>query len=370
MANAYTEATGTPIEMVTVPDADFKQKMGTLAPAGEGPDVYGPIAHDWIGEFAIQGIAAEIPGDLIDGQNDILAVAIEAATVEGTLSALPIFVESVALIYNVDMVPTAPTTWEELVTMATELTAGDVYGFGFPLLEQYHEGGFYHAFGSYIFGYADGQFDVEDIGLNNEGGVTAAKFLRDMFHTQQPPMPQVAIDRTNMHVQQEGMMEAKQIAMTINGPWREAPLTAAQINYGVAKLPTLPGGETMRPFLGVQCWAASTHSQKLEAALDFISFATGTNSVVEQYKGFIKAPVRQSALDSAEVQANPHMATWTEQAADGVPMPNIPEMSQVWVPWGDAIDAIIPPNAADEEVQSLLDGAAEQIKSNIEEARL
>ncbi|MGH2530985.1 MAG: sugar ABC transporter substrate-binding protein [Thermomicrobiales bacterium] len=370
MANAYTEATGTPIEMVTVPDADFKQKMGTLAPAGEGPDVYGPIAHDWIGEFAIQGIAAEIPEELIEGRDDFIPVAFEAATVEGTLAALPLFVESVGLIYNIDMVPTPPATWEELVTMATELTAGDVYGFGFPLLEQYHEGAFYHGFGSYIFQYAEGEFDIDDIGLNNEGGVTAAKFLRDMFHMQQPPLPPVAVDRTNMHVQQEGMMEASQIAMTINGPWREAPLTAAEINYGVAKLPTLPGGDPMRPFLGVQCWAASSHSQNLEAALDFISFATGTNSVVEQFKGFVKAPVRQSALGSEEVQANANMAVWTEQAADGVPMPNIPEMSQVWTPWGDAIDAIIPPNASDEDVQRFLDGAAEQIAEKIEESRL
>ncbi|MES4785057.1 MAG: maltose ABC transporter substrate-binding protein, partial [Nitrospiraceae bacterium] len=85
--------------------------------------------------------------------------------------------ESVALIHNKDLVPTPPTTWDELVSIATELTTGDVYGFAFPLLEQYHEGAFFMGFGSYIFRYENGTFDTEDIGLNNEGGVTAAKFL-------------------------------------------------------------------------------------------------------------------------------------------------------------------------------------------------
>src|SRR5262249_6939004 len=155
----------------------------------------------------------------------------------------------------------------------------------------------------------------------------------------------------------EGMMESKQLAMTINGPWREAPLTKAGINYAVAKLPTLPGGQPMRPFLGVQVWAANAYSKNKDAALDFIAYATGTNAVVEQYQGFIKAPVRQSAAASPVVTANPNIPVWSAQAADGVPMPNIPEMTNVWKPWGDAMDGIIPKNAPDDQVKTLLDDA-------------
>jgi arabinogalactan oligomer / maltooligosaccharide transport system substrate-binding protein len=368
VTQAYTAAIGTPVELVTVPDADFKNKMGLSAPNGQGPDVFGPIAHDWIGEFAVQGIAAEIPEGLTEGADDIIQVAWDAANVEGKIYGVPIFVESVALIYNKDMVATPPTTWEELVTTATELTAGDVYGFGFPLLEQYHEGGFFNGLGGYVFSYEDGQFDIDDVGLNNEGGVAAAKLLRDMYHTQKPPMPAVAIDRANMHKAQEGMMESKQLAMTINGPWRESPLTKAGINYGVAKLPVLPGGSVMKPFLGVQMWSANSYSKNKDAALDLVAFLAGSNSVVEEYQGFIKAPVRQSVLTNPVITANPNIPVWTEQAADGVPMPNIPEMSSVWVPWGDAMDGIIPQNAPDDQVKTLLDNAVEQIKTAIEEA--
>ncbi|KPV54026.1 hypothetical protein SE17_06215 [Kouleothrix aurantiaca] len=369
VADAYTAGGGSPVEIVTIPDADFKAKMSISAPAGEGPDVYGPIAHDWIGEFAIQQIALEVPDSAIKEKDDIIPAALDAARVNGKLYALPLFVESVALIYNKDMVPTPPKTWDELVKMSTDLTKGDVYGFGFPLLEQYHEGAIFMGMGGYIFKYTNGQFDTNDIGLANEGSVKAAEFLRDMYQKKQPQMPDAAIDRANMHGVQEGMMEAGKLAMTINGPWREAPLKKAGINYGVAKLPSLPDGSPMKPFLGVQVYGASAFSKNKEAALDFISYATCTNSAVEQYKGFIKVPVRTSAINSGEVKANPNIAIWNEQAADGVPMPNIPAMSNVWKPWGDAMDAIIPANAPDDQVKTLLDNAVSQIKTAVEQTK-
>ena len=151
VADAYTAASGSPVELVSIPDGDFKAKMSIPAPAGEGPDVYGPIAHDWIGEFAIQKIALEVPESAIKDSGDILPASLDAARVNGKLYAMPLFVELVALIYNKKLVPNPPKNWDELVKTATDLTKGDVYGFGFPLLEQYHEGGMFMGFGGYVF---------------------------------------------------------------------------------------------------------------------------------------------------------------------------------------------------------------------------
>lgn len=364
---AYTEKIGTVVELVNVPDDVFRSRMSLAAPAGEGPDVFGPVAHDWIGEFAIQEIALPIPEESIQGTEDFIPISFDLSRVDGILYALPVFGESVALIYNTDMVPTPPATWEELVATATGLTQGEVYGFGFPVLEQYHEGGFFHGFGGYIFPYADGAFDTTDVGLNNAGAVEAAKFLRDMYHNQQPPLPEVAIDRGNSQPAQEGMMEAGQIAMTINGPWRELPLIRAGINYSVAKLPTLPNGQPLLPFAGIQAMLVNAYSENQEAALDFISFATGTDSTVQLFAADRKVLARTSAQTSPTVAETPNIDVWAEQLGSATPMPNIPAMTQVWTPWGAAMDAIIPPNASDEDVQELLDNAVEQIKGAIEE---
>lgn len=367
VADDYKAAVGTTVELVTVPNDDFRSRMSLAAPGGEGPDAFGPVAHDWIGEFAIQEIALPIPDSAVLGAEDFLPVTFDLTRVDGTLYALPLFAESVGLIYNTDLVPTPPATWEELVATATSLTSGDVYGFGFPLLEQYHEGGFFHGFGGYIFPYADGAFNTEDIGLNNAGAVEAAKFLRDMYHQQQPPMPEVAIDRSNMHAAQEGMMEEGLIAMTINGPWREGGLVRAGINYSVAKLPTLPNGEPMKPFAGVQAMLVNAYGKQQEAALDFIAFATGTASSVKLFSADRKVLARMSAQEDPAVSSTPNITAWAEQLVDSVAMPNIPAMSRVWTPWGAAMDAIIPPNASDEDVQELLDNAVEQIREAIAE---
>lgn len=365
VADAYTAAGGSPVEIVSVPNDDFKAKISIAAPAGEGPDVYGPIAHDWIGEFAIQKIALEVPDSAIQDGADIIPAAFDAARVDGKLYAMPLFVESVALLYNKALVPNPPKTWDDLVKIASEQTKGDVVGLGFPLLEQYHEGPFFMGFGGYIFKYENGQFDTNDIGLNNAGSLEAVKFLRDLYHKQQPQLPEAAIDRANMHGVQQGMMESGKLAMQINGPWFEAGLTKAGIDFGVAVLPTLPNGQPMRPFLGVQVFGASAFSKNPAAALDFIGFATCTDSAVTLFKGYNKVPVRTSAVNSDAVKASPNIAIWNAQAAVGVPMPNIPAMSNVWKPWGDAVDAIIPNNAPDDQIQGLLDNAVEQIKAAI-----
>ena len=315
VADAYKEKVGTNVELVTVPDADFRSRMGLAAPGGEGPDAFGTVAHDWVGEFAVQKIALEIPESAIQSPQDFLPQSFEAAKVDGKLYGLPMFLESVALIYNKDMVSEVPKTWDELVKMATEMTNEDdqVYGFGFPLLDQYYEGAFLHGLGGYIFKYADGVFNTEDIGLNSPGGVEATKFLRDMYHKKQPPMPEVAIDRANMGKAQEGMMEAGQIAMTISGPWRETNLKAAGINFGVAKLPTLPNGQPMKPFYGAQVVLANAYGKQLEAALDFIGYLSGTDSAAELFKSENKVPARVSTQQSETVKASTTTAAWSEQ---------------------------------------------------------
>ncbi|MBA2278083.1 MAG: extracellular solute-binding protein, partial [Chloroflexia bacterium] len=234
VADAYQAAVGTTVELVTVPDADFRSRLSLAAPSGEGPDVLGPIAHDWIGELAIQQIAQPWTQDTIAGFADLSQSSVQGVTVNGQIYGVPLFSEALALVYNTDMVPEAPTTWDDLVARATELTSGDVYGFVFPILTQYYQGPFFYGFDSYVFAFENGAFDTADIGLNNAGGVETASFLRDMYHQQQPAMPEPVLDQANAGGFIDGLMEAQQLAMTIAGPWREPPLTDAGVNYAVA----------------------------------------------------------------------------------------------------------------------------------------
>lgn len=366
-ADAYTAAVGTVIDIQTVPNDDFRPRMSAAAPGGEGPDMFGPVAHDWIGEFAIQEIALPIPAGAIEGPEDFQTVATQLTMVNGMQYAVPVQLESVALIYNTALVPTPPATWDELVQVANGLNDGTTYGFGFPLLECYYEGAIFQGFGSYVFAYQDGNFNTADIGLNNAGALEASKFLRDMFWLDMPDMPDAAIDRANMAPVQEGMMEAGQLGMTISGPWRETPLTAAGIPYAVSVLPTLPNGQPMKPFVGCQAMLVNAYGEQQAAALDFVNFLSGTDSAVTIFQADRKVPARNSALSDPTVAANPWVTTWAQQASVGLPMPNIAQMANVWEPWAGIMDAIIVPNTPDDQIQGFLDQLVATVTENVQE---
>lgn len=343
-------------------DDSFRSNLSLAAPSGDGPDVFGPIAHDWIGELALQQIT--LATDSLVGLEDVAQSTLDAATYEGSLYGYPLFSESLMLFRNTDLIPDAPTTWDELVQMATDATTDDVYGFTFPVLEQYYEGAFFHAAGSYIFKNNDGTLDYNDIGLNNEGGVEAAKWLRDMFNNQTPPMPEDMIDRANAGGVVDALQEEGRLGMTIAGPWREPAVRDAGINYEFSKLPTAPNGEQLQPFSGIQVVCANAFGEQQEAAMDLINFLGSVEGVGLTFAGFNKAPVHNSMRDQA-IEVSPTLAVVMEQVDSAVPMPNIPQMSQVWTPWGDAMDGVVLNNASDEEVQELLDNAVEQITANI-----
>lgn len=381
-ADDYTKAIGTKIDLVTVPDADFRSKLSIAAPSGNGPDVFGPLAHDWIGEIAYQKIAK--PWSSLPNQDDFTKEALQlvslpvsaaggAPTTNGTgtlqIFALPLFTEALALVYNTDMVKEPPKTWDDLVKQAKDLTTGGNYGFAFQIVQQYYEGPFFFAEGSYIFKRsADGLFDTNDIGLNNTGGVAAASALRDMYYKKAPEMPQGVLDQTNAGQILPGMMQSGQLAMTIDGPWSVPSLKDAGINVGVAPLPTWTTGKPLTPFLGIQAMLVNAYGKQVEAATDFVSFIGSTQEVVPMSVGFHKAPARASATDAA-IKASPDFEAWIAQTKNANPMPNIPAMQNVWTPWGDAMVGILQKNASDAQVKQLLDTAVTQIEKNIKQSK-
>ena len=160
-------------------------------------------------------------------------------------------------------------------------------------------------------------------------------------------------------------MEKGNVGCTINGPWTLNGLKKANVPYSVSRIPDWEG-KTPRPFSGVQMLIVNSKSANKAAAIDLVNFLTTKDSEVALTKAFNKVPVRKDVLDDPSLKSNAELQAWADQASVAVPMPNIPEMQQVWKPWSDATDQIIPGRAP---VQPTMDQAVAQIKSNIEKAR-
>jgi maltose-binding protein MalE len=161
VATAFEDAYGVPVEVQEVGFGDIRGQLATAGPAGEGPDII-IGAHDWLGELIQNGLIEPIvlPAAMV---NDFDPVAVDAFGWGEQLFGVPYATECVALIYNKDLVPTPPATFEDLIATAKGLTDQEAGEYGFLIQEPdpYHTFALFSAGGGYIFGTdADGVLEA------------------------------------------------------------------------------------------------------------------------------------------------------------------------------------------------------------------
>ncbi len=105
---------------VTVEHPDkLEEKFPQVAATGDGPDIIF-WAHDRFGGYAQSGLLAEVTPDKAF-QDKLYPFTWDAVRYNGKLIAYPIAVEALSLIYNKDLVPNPPKTWEEIPALDKEL---------------------------------------------------------------------------------------------------------------------------------------------------------------------------------------------------------------------------------------------------------
>ena len=197
--------------------------------------------------------------------------------------------------------------------------------------DAYHHYPFISADGGYIFRFdpATG-FDPSDVGLDTPEAVAGVEVLQTLVEDG-------VIQSTNYDTAKNLFLEGSQ-PFWITGPWELGPLNedTVTVPWSVAKLPTIDGNNPA-PFVGV----AGILRQRLQR---------------EQGAGhLVPARLRGDAGDDGGVvrrrlpvadvycrvrggcRRRPGSADFNESAADGIPLPNIPEMGAVWAPLGDQL---------------------------------
>jgi len=350
----FTAKYNVPVEVQEVGFGDIRSKLTTAGPAGEGADlIIGP--HDWIGELIENGLLEPI-SLFTELRSKFVPVSLEAFTYGGKLYGLPYATESVALFYNKDLVPEPPATFEELITIAKGLTNREKgeYGFLIQMPDPYHTFPLLSATGGYIFGEnPDGTTNPLDIGLASEGAICGANLLLRLV-TEGIQMPGADYQTVT------GLFNEGKLAMMISGPWVTGGIKEAGVNYGITKIPTIDG-QVAKPFVGVQGFMISAFSENKLLARTFLTeFIAIKDVMLKLYERATRPPAFLPALE--EVSADPDIQGIAISAADGIPMPKIPEMASVWGAWSDAIELIVNQKL---EPDQAMKNAAEQIKKTI-----
>ena len=353
-AEEFGDENDVSVAVQEVPFDDIRDRLIVAGPAGEGPDII-IGAHDWLGELVENGVLAEV--DIAAQEDALEEVAVQAFNFEGVNYGLPYATENVALFRNTELVPDAPATWEELEDTALDLQDGDEVerGIVWPTepADPYHNYPIVSALGGYVFGMDDdGTYDPSDLGIDSDGGIAAAERFGEMVESGLLS-PDITYD---LMIDLFGGGDA---AFAITGPWAMGDFEG--VDFEVTPIPDVDGG-TPAPFVGVQGFMISAFAENELLAQTFLTDYMATDEAqIELFEAGNRPPALTSAFE--QVADDPDIEGFGEAAADGVPMPAIPEMASVWDAWTNAYELIYEGQL---EPAEAFEDAAEQIRGLIE----
>ena len=348
LGDAFTAEYG--VGLIVEQVADIRDQFVIAAPAGEGPDII-IGAHDWLGQLVASGLLA--PMDLGAKNDQFLDVALQAFTYDGVLYGMPYAIENLAFFRNTEMVPDAPASWEEVVTIGTQLQTDGVATYGFALTgTTYDAFPLQTAFGGYIFGRdAEGSYNPDDLGVDSPGMLAAAEWLAQAVADGFMP---ANTDWDTSHV----LFETGEVPFLMAGPWALERIRESGVPYAISTFP-----DDGQSFLGVQGFMVNALSENVLLAQAFLTEFVATDATMQALQ---EAGNRPSAFAPVyDAITDPDLAAFGAAGANAVPMPAIPEMGTVWGSWGDAFTLILngddtPANAlatAGTQIRGLIGGA-------------
>ena len=291
------------------------------------PDLF-IFAHDKVGVFAEMGILAPIESLLEEGAlTNYLPMTLNAATYQDTLYQLPLYFETLLFMYNRRYMQDeeVPTTTDELLTYMENNTGRGRYGFVEQHSTAYYSAAWIHGFGGFI-------IDEKGIPFPDAQAVKDALNYHAKFVALMP-------GETEYNTVNTLFLEGKADA-TIGGPWMVPSARAAEIDLGIAPMPTVDAtGRALAPYSGVQGIHVLNFAaeQKTEAVKKLIAALTDPTIGIDLAMASGCAPANSLCYDDERVANDELVQSMRTTAEIAIPMPNIPEMDVMWTVVGNLL---------------------------------
>jgi arabinogalactan oligomer/maltooligosaccharide transport system substrate-binding protein len=322
------------VNVQTHPDASIRSDFITASLAGDAPDIMrGP--NDQTGMLVEGGFITPID-QFVNATflSQYFPAAVQDFQFQGHTWGLPENTNFLALIYNKALVPTPPTTTDQLISMAQSITktdstgkittAGIAFNYAGGLGGAYWWWPFLYGFGGTVFAAGNPKLPA----INSSQAVASIQFLNSLV-TQYKVMPAASDYGTA-----DSLFTSGHAGMIINGPW-DIPTYEANksLNFGVAPLPTVSStGKPLAPFVGAQGWWIASGKSYAEtlASFYFIAWMTNYNSQKNMAEATPDLPSNQALAKDPLIANDPIRSGFLAQAATGVGAVNTPEMSVVY----------------------------------------
>jgi multiple sugar transport system substrate-binding protein len=337
----------------TIPAADYTQKL-TFQLAGGNPPDLGWMMEDAAPTFEAAGVLMDLGPVLRNAEGYDLEDFSEAAMglwVDGDkIYGVPFSTSPFMIFYNKAMFDKAGLedpltlagkgewTMEKFREVAKALTDANGGTWGFEFKDgQGYDSRIMHALMPPIRAYGGDAWADGECGFDDPEAVAAVQQLHDM----------VFKDKSIVPPGEQGDYFSGASAMTINQISRASKMAEAGFEWGIAPLPTGPGGEA--PVIGQAAIVVFERGPQKDLAAEFVAHMTNEENVATMAQFF--PPARQSVLDSdAFTQSNAiipaeQMAKVSDAIAKGKVLPSHERSPQILAAMAPRVDSLWRPDA-------------------------
>jgi arabinogalactan oligomer/maltooligosaccharide transport system substrate-binding protein len=307
---------------------DLRSNFQTAALAKSGPDlVYGP--NDNAGPFSTMSLIK--PLDAIFGAtfwDSLMPNSVGSMQLAGQTWSVPDRVGNhLMLIYNKKLVPTPPTTTDEMITMAKALykeEGGKVVQWG--LVYNDPEPFF---FVPWLGGFGGWVMDANNAPtLDSQAMIDALTFAKSL-------QDQKVVPTGNTYDTAESLFKEGNAGMIINGDWALGGYKndIKSFEWGVTRIPQVSAtGNWPNPMVSSKGYSIATScpESKLFPIKMFLRYMTSADVEAQWTKNLSILPSNKVAMQDPIITSDPILKGSAYQVEVGKPMPTVPEMRAVW----------------------------------------
>ncbi|HET7499850.1 MAG TPA: maltose/maltodextrin ABC transporter substrate-binding protein MalE [Kofleriaceae bacterium] len=345
----FTKDTG--IKVIVEHPQDAPSKFQQAASAKGGPSIF-IWPHDRAGEWVSAGLIEPV-NPTPKFMAAFAKVGWDAFTFDKKIWGYPIAIEAIGLIYNKKLVPKAPASFEEILTLDKKLAKDGKHAILWDYNNTYFTFPMFAANGGYPFGRtATGNYNAADVGVNNPGAVKGAEMLVKLIDSGVMP-------KSATYSAMEAAMNKGDIAMMISGPWAWDNLKKSKIEFGVTSIPSV-GGKPSKAFIGVMGAMINRASNNKDVAKEFIENYLLTMDGLKTMDSDVPLGVTAHTDFYKTRAADPLIAATQDNIKTGLLMPSLPEMGKFWSAMESALTNL---TQGRQKPKEALDAAAARIKA-------
>lgn len=321
-----------------------------------GPDIF-VWAHDRIGDFAVDELIDPIQIDPAI-KSKFSNISLSAVNYNGNDYGYPISIEAIGLVCNKDIVPNPPTSFEGFKELQENIKQEQkpIYALTWDFKIPYYTYPLLSALGGYGFKKTDLGWDVNDIGMNNQGSVEGLEYLVRMINEGYFPEGVENGDSEKMFIN-------KRAGCILAGPWSWGKFKDAGIDFSVNALPTLKG-QVAHAYIGVLVSMINPYSYQKDIAKKFIENYWLTDEGLKDMND--DKPLGVVALNSYEhilessTDDGEKLKQTRENAVNGHLMPSVKPVAGYWAALANAIRISL---LGEKKPKDALDQAAERTRN-------